>query len=189
MAALASLFILTSAEPIPVRESEIAERQIVIQEYCCLPGCRTCGPFSCGAVCGPPLPSCCALAFRAKRDEYGVEEAYNQAGELVQFISPAETTPSAVDQPPVNTVAVAERQVIVEQYCCLPGCQLCTTDLCLGPDCDADVPWTSCCAIMVSGKRTESGAKEAYNQAGELVQFVGPAAELKAIAERQLSVD
>ncbi|CZR59703.1 uncharacterized protein PAC_09597 [Phialocephala subalpina] len=79
------------AEREVVAEPEaIAERQINIEQYCCIDGCS-------------PFLLCCASAFKGKRDENGIEQVYNQRGELMHFVSPAKTepipAPAAVELP------------------------------------------------------------------------------------------
>ncbi|PMD29151.1 hypothetical protein L207DRAFT_539097 [Hyaloscypha variabilis F] len=60
----------------------------------------------------------------------------------------------------------------VAQVCCIPGCRSCTSNSCLITGCTYLIPWTSCCALEVSRKRSEDGAAVVYNQMGELVTWV-----------------
>jgi len=71
----------------------------------------------------------------------------------------------------VPAVEVAERQVIIENYCCSIGCTSCTGIEC--PDDGCNVTY-SCCAIIVSRKRDENGYMETFNERGEMVHFMSP---------------
>ncbi|KAH8778315.1 hypothetical protein F5882DRAFT_407576 [Hyaloscypha sp. PMI_1271] len=60
-----------------------------------------------------------------------------------------------------------------EQYCCTIGCRQCSRQGCPNGEC---APWMRCCALWVwPRKRDERKAdrtSQAYNDKGEMVQFV-----------------
>ncbi|KAN0099188.1 hypothetical protein V8E51_012963 [Hyaloscypha variabilis] len=173
LAALLAFVTLTVAKPVATGVDSISAPSFDIgwppldhlAQVCCIPGCRTCTSTSC------LITGCTYLIHTIKWAELvtwvntdqllDTRHAIGQNGKEIESVTANQV--STKDDDCTGCVIPTYKQ-----YCCSIGCGQCYDALCDNGHC---APFSSCCAVEFSRKRHD-GTVEAYNQKGELVQFI-----------------